>query len=213
MVGEREVVIISDRHQSIIHSVLEVFGSNCHAYCYCHIKENFNSFLTKHNIRGRKGKDNALEKLDTVAYAHLECDYLIAMEILRPFYPNLAKWVEDNCLKHWCMCNFQKMRWDKLTSNLAESFNSWLRHERHHNICVFFIKLIDKVESLLDDHRNVMHKWKGSVRLKVAEKIAANIGNSETYPTHVYIGGSIKLSIERACLNVDLKCRSCTCKA
>lgn len=117
MVGEREVVIISYRHQSIIHSVLEVFGSNWHAYCYCHIKENFNSFLTKHNIRGRKGN---------VAYAHLECDYLIAMEILRPFYPNLAKWVEDNWLKQWCMCNFQKMRWDKLTSNLAESFNSWL---------------------------------------------------------------------------------------
>lgn len=75
------------------------------------------------------------------------------------------------------------------------------------------IKLMDKVESLLDDHRNVMHKWKGSVRLKVADKIPANIGNSETYLTHVYIGGSIKLSIERACLNVDLKCRSCTCKA
>ena len=51
MIGERDVVIISDRHQSIIHSVLEVFRSNYHAHCYCHIKGNFNSFLTKHNTK------------------------------------------------------------------------------------------------------------------------------------------------------------------
>ena len=56
MVGEREVVIISNRHQSILRSVLEVFKSNYHAYCCRHIKENFSSFLKKHNIRGGKEK-------------------------------------------------------------------------------------------------------------------------------------------------------------
>ena len=90
VVGEREVVTILDRHQSILCSVSEVFGSDYHAHFYHHIKENFNSFLTKHNIRGRKWKDNALEMLDVVAYAHLECDYLVIMEMLRMFNPNLA---------------------------------------------------------------------------------------------------------------------------
>ena len=96
MVGEREVVIISNRHQSILRSVSEVFISDYHAYCCRHIKENFSSFLKKHNTRGRKGKDNALEMLDVESYARLECDYLIAMEMLRTFNPELAKWVEDN---------------------------------------------------------------------------------------------------------------------
>ena len=55
-ISEREVVIISDIHQGIIHSVSEVFGSEFHAHCYHHVKENFNGLLTKLNTRGRKGK-------------------------------------------------------------------------------------------------------------------------------------------------------------
>ena len=45
VVGEREVVIISDRHISLICSVVEVFGVENHSHCYRHIKENFRSFL------------------------------------------------------------------------------------------------------------------------------------------------------------------------
>ena len=67
---------------------------------------------------------------------------------------------------------------------------------------------MDKVGSFLDDHHSAMHKWKGSFCPKVAEKIAVNIAKCQTYPTHVYIGGSIKVSIRRAYLNVDLNCRS-----
>lgn len=124
MIGERKVVIISYRHQSIIHSVSEVFRSYYHAHCYRHIKKNFNYSLTKHNTKGRKEKNNALEMLDVVAYACLECDYLVAMEMLRIFNLELAKWVEDNQLEHWYMHKFPKLRWDKMTSNLLESFSS-----------------------------------------------------------------------------------------
>ena len=98
--GDKEVVIISYRHQSIISSVSDVFEFDYHVHCYRHIKENFSSFLTKHNTGGRKENENALEMLDAVAYARLECDYLIAMEMLRTFNPNLAKWVEDNQPQH-----------------------------------------------------------------------------------------------------------------
>ena len=38
VIGEREVIIISYRHQGIIHSVSEIFGSENHAHCYRHIK-------------------------------------------------------------------------------------------------------------------------------------------------------------------------------
>ena len=54
VIGEREVIIISCRHQGIICSVSEVFGSENHAHCYRHIKENFSRFLTKLNTKGGK---------------------------------------------------------------------------------------------------------------------------------------------------------------
>ena len=43
VIGERDVIIIFDRHQGIIRSVSEVFGSENHAHCYRHIKENFSN--------------------------------------------------------------------------------------------------------------------------------------------------------------------------
>ena len=72
---------------------------------------------------------------------------------------------------------------------------------------------MDKIGSLLNDHHSAMHKWKGLFDPKVAKKIAANIAKSQTYPTHVYIGGSIKVSIRRTYLDVDFNCRSFTFKA
>ena len=44
----------------LLHSVPEIFGGENHAYCYHHLKENFSSFLNKYNIKGNKGKENAL---------------------------------------------------------------------------------------------------------------------------------------------------------
>ena len=56
VVGNKEIIIVLDRHLALLRSVLEMFGLENHAYCYRHLKENFSSFLSKHNIRGNKGK-------------------------------------------------------------------------------------------------------------------------------------------------------------
>ena len=79
VVRDKKVVIISDRHPALLHSVPEVFGLENHAYCYRHLKENFLSFLSKHNIRGNKGKENALQFLDSIAFAKLEHNYNVFM--------------------------------------------------------------------------------------------------------------------------------------
>ncbi|RVW93709.1 hypothetical protein CK203_043404 [Vitis vinifera] len=213
VIGERDVIIISDRHQGIIRSVSEVFGSENHAHYYHHIKENFSSFLTKLNTKGRKGKENALQMLDSIAYARLDCDYEVAMDTLRTFNHDLAKWVEENNPQHWAISKFKKMRWDKMTSNLAESFNSWLRHERHHNINVFFIEHMDKLGSLLVEHKNGLVKWNGCIGPKIEEKIALNIGKGENYITYLHLGSLMKVSNGKAFLEVDLMERTCTCKA
>ena len=54
------MVILSDRHSGLLCNVLKLFGEENYAYCYRHLKENFNSFCNKYNIRGNKGKENAL---------------------------------------------------------------------------------------------------------------------------------------------------------
>ena len=60
-IGDKDVVILLDRHSGLLHSVLKLFGEENHAYCYRHLKENFSSFYNKYNTKGNKGKENAFQ--------------------------------------------------------------------------------------------------------------------------------------------------------
>ncbi|RVW13602.1 hypothetical protein CK203_088780 [Vitis vinifera] len=171
----KEVVIISDRHQGILRSVFELFGIGNHAYCYRHVKENFSSFLNKQNIRGKKGKEDALLLLDSIAYARLEINYNEAFEKLVLFNDNLGKWVAENNPEHWAMSKFLKKRWDKMTSNIPESFNAWLRDEHHQTIYTLLLMHMDKLVAMLDTHMRGTQKWKRVVGLKTEEKLMSNI--------------------------------------
>ena len=106
----KQVIVISDRHPALIRSVFEVFDLQNHAYCYRHLKENFSNFLSKHNTWGNKGKENAFQFLDSIAYGRLEHDYNVFMFELKKYNEALAKWVEENVSHHWAMLKFPKQR-------------------------------------------------------------------------------------------------------
>ncbi|RVW88849.1 hypothetical protein CK203_034718 [Vitis vinifera] len=103
VVGNKEVIIILDKHLAFLHSVPEVFGLENHAYCYCHLKENFSSFLSKHNTRGNKGKENGLQFLDNIVYARgwkmlgIPCEHVEAVII--SIGQNVIDFVDD-CYKY-----------------------------------------------------------------------------------------------------------------
>ena len=63
-------------------------------------------------MNGKKCKVDALLLLDNVAYARLDDDYVVAMEKLKTYNSDLAKWVEENSPQHWAMSKFAKKRWD-----------------------------------------------------------------------------------------------------
>ena len=79
---------------------------------------------------------------------------------LQKYNDALATWVLDNSLEHWAMSKFPKQRWDKMTTNFTESFNVWLRHERHHSICNFLMEHMAKLGSMLVKHKEQSNNWK-----------------------------------------------------
>ena len=96
---------------------------------------------------------------------------------------------------------------------MVESFNYWLKHEWHHNICVFFIEHMDKLGSLLVEHKNGLVKWNGWIGPKAEENIALNIAKGENYITYLHLGSLMKVSNGKAFLEVDLMEWTCTCKS
>ena len=93
LIGDKDVIILSDRHPGLLRSVPDLFGDENHAYCYRHLKENFSSFFNKSNTRGNKGKENALQWLDKIAYSRLEIDYNAHLNELRMYNDSLATWI------------------------------------------------------------------------------------------------------------------------
>ena len=100
IIGEKEVVIILDRHPGLLRSVPEIFGEKNHVYCYRHLKENFSGYFIKHNTKGNKGKENELEWLDKIAYAKVHTDYNYHMFKLRKYNDSLAALIEQNEPEH-----------------------------------------------------------------------------------------------------------------
>ncbi|RVW82818.1 hypothetical protein CK203_051180 [Vitis vinifera] len=172
VVGDKEVVIISDRHPALLHSVPKVFGLENHAYCYRHLKENFSSFLSKHNTIENK----------------------------------------ENEPEHWAMSKFPKQRWDKMTTNLAESFNAWLKNERHHSICTFLMEHMAKLGSMLVKHKEESNNWNGCIGPKIEEKVQQKIAKGEVYPVTPFMNRIFGVSIGTTFLNVDIMKRTCTCR-
>ncbi|XP_054816842.1 uncharacterized protein LOC129316438 [Prosopis cineraria] len=89
-----EIILVFDRHNAIIRAMQAIFGGERHAYCYCHVKENFSTEYVKINRGQRRtsgnSKEAALKLLDAVAYARHEEKFNIAMGNLRLFSPQLA---------------------------------------------------------------------------------------------------------------------------
>ena len=99
-IGEKEVVIILDRHLGLLRSVPEIFGAENHAYCYCHLKENFSSYFNKHNTKRNNGKESTLQWLNKIAYARVETDYNYHIFELQKYNESLAAWIEQNEPEH-----------------------------------------------------------------------------------------------------------------
>ena len=111
------------------------------------------------------------------------------------------------------MSKFPKKRCDKMTTNLVKFFNAWLRDERHHSICRFLIEYMTKLDVMLVKHKAESNLWKGSLGLKIDEKVKINIAKGEVYTVSPFNESIFGVFIGTPIFNVNIKEHSCTCRA
>ncbi|OMO65568.1 Zinc finger, PMZ-type [Corchorus capsularis] len=211
IIGSVKVTIVSDRNHNIRASVAEHYGHEYHAYCYRHIKENFGDEVRKLFPRVKQAKENALKLMDAIAYARIEKDYDVALENLRLFKQELASWVLANEPEHWVMSKFCHPRWNHITSNIAESFNSWIRIERHHSIFALINEHRDKLATKLFDAKATISSWKGEVGPNIEDKLQENIARGEFLHVVPYGYHLARVNTGKVDLAVDLATMSCIC--
>ena len=109
------------------------------------------------------------------------------------------------------MSKFPKKRWDKITNDLTESFNAWLKNERHQSIYSFIIEHMTKLGAMLVKHKAESNVWKGIIRPKIEEKVKINIAKWEVYLVSPFMETFYVVFVGDLVLNVDIKERSYTC--
>ena len=109
------------------------------------------------------------------------------------------------------MPKFLKKYWDKMTTNIVESFNAWLREECHQTIYTLLLMHMDKLATMLDTHMRGTNKWKSMVGPKTEEKLMSNITRSASIIVMPYLGETFQVFIGDVYLVVDMQQHKCTC--
>ena len=135
----------------------------------------------------------------------METDYNYHMFELQKYNKSLATWIEQTEPEHWAMSKFPKKRWDKMTTNLAESFNAWLRNERHHSIRSFIIEHMTNLGAMFVKHKAESNAWKGIIGTKIEEKVKINIAKWEVYSVNPFMETFYAIFVGDLVVNVDIK--------
>ena len=91
-----------------------------------------------------------------------------------------------------------------MTTNIAESFNAWLRNERHQTIYTLLLMHMDKLVAMWDTHILGTQKWKSVVGPKTEEKLMSNIMRFDSISVLPCLGGTFKVFTGEVYLVVDM---------
>ncbi|XP_039117893.1 uncharacterized protein LOC120253679 [Dioscorea cayenensis subsp. rotundata] len=126
---DKIITFISDRSKGLINVVMKVFPSSPHAYCLRHLQANF--YKTSSGL-GKALKDECCSLIVKVAYAYTSAEYEDAVHALSLASIQAHNWLFNKSdMGHWCNYLFKGPRWGEMYSNVAESFNAWVKDARH----------------------------------------------------------------------------------
>ena len=98
-----------------------------------------------------------------------------------------------------------------MTTNVIESFNAWLKNERHHSICSFQVEHMTKLGAMFVKHKAEINDWKGIIGPKIEEKVKLNIVNREVYTVSPFMETLFGIFVGKAVINVWHIMRTCMC--
>ena len=110
-----ELAIVSDRHASIANTLRIVFPDAHHGACYHH---------STMNVIAKFKTDACHKEIHAAACAYRKYEFLRHFTNIRVMNTAIAGYLEGIGIEKWARSPFPVFRYDLMTSNNAESFNS-----------------------------------------------------------------------------------------
>ena len=118
------LTLLSDCQKDLIDGIAHVFPNSPHGYCLHHLEVNFHKEFNYLQLKSILWK---------AARAISEAEFDKALQEMGEINHKASKWLLDNADHiHWAEFLFEGKHYGYLTSNIAESLNSWLleAHEK-----------------------------------------------------------------------------------
>jgi Transposase, Mutator family len=170
---DKALVFLSDRQKGLVEAVENVFVGCAHGYCLKHLEAN----LVK------EFKNSKLsEFLWKAASATAQPVFDKALEGMASINPKSVPWLLSHAKpQHWAELCIPGCRYDHLTSNIAESLNSWIVEARKKPILAIFQSICHQLTVWFDVSRTLEDETIGLL-------VAKPPNTSKSLPTIVHVG-------------------------
>ncbi|XP_028127317.1 uncharacterized protein LOC114323839 [Camellia sinensis] len=171
----RDIAFVTDRHGSLLKASAEVFPFSSHSFCLMHLKTNLKTYLS---VKSSESKEYFL----TLLYAPI-------IELFNELFENfkgrcghsVQKFLEDLPNECWCNAYFQGKGYGEMCTNATESFNSWIRDERHLFSTSLFDAIWVKLMEQFSKRREVGNKWNHIVCPFAEKKLEEAFNDTEAW--------------------------------
>ncbi|AAB61075.1 contains a short region of similarity to transposases [Arabidopsis thaliana] len=147
------LVFVSDRHQSIIKSIMQVFPNARHGHCVWHLSQNV-------KVRVKTEKEEAAANFIACAHVYTQFEFTREYARFRRRFPNVGPYLDRWApVENWAMCYFEGDRYNIDTSNACESLNSTFERARKYFLLPLLDAIIEKISEWFNKHRKESVKY------------------------------------------------------
>ncbi|XP_020254373.1 uncharacterized protein LOC109831464 [Asparagus officinalis] len=205
------LVMISDADKGIRAAVEEFFPDAFHSRCVLHLVENFKKkmkdFGHKANIATTLG-----ELLQSAAYKFTISEWDNDMKELAAIDHRAYVTVMEYSPERWANAHFPGIRYGHVTSNVAESFNSWIRKARLLRILPLVETIRKQIMERMHERRLLGQKWSGYLCPEAELVLSDNIQHGSCLAIKHSTEDIVEVESNKTC-RVDLKNRTCSCRS
>ncbi|XP_013593797.1 uncharacterized protein LOC106437424 [Brassica napus] len=198
-----DLVFVSDRHKSIYAALLKMYPRAKHFACLLHLQRNIVTMFKKKHLAYLVSK---------AARAYRVSDFYRHFNEIKMIDINCADYLVRVGFEHWTRSHCHGLRYNIMTSNIAESLNAALAEARGYPIVV----LLDYIRSMLmrwlSGRREASAGCSGVVTPKVEELMSKNFSVSTGLLVRHINGGEFEVrGMDGHPFRVDLDKKVCSC--
>lgn len=166
---DQNPLFMSDRQKGLIAAVKAVFPGSPHGCCYNHLMAN----LQVSQVSRDKNSDFAVVKklVDAAAFATTLENHAVAFEKVRAQFPAVHDWLKAAGPENWAKYAHVHRRFGHITSNPAESTNSWIKPIRKLTIRSIIEGYQNLIRDSLEERRTQAWELEGTLLPLIEEEI------------------------------------------